>query len=261
MSQLSDFTLLNTRPAHQAKALSRLLNDNGIKVIECPTIEVQIIVNPVLNTPLSSYDILVFTSVNSLLGWQKLVKLNVDAQISAKQTLIAIGKATANFGQQLGLAVATLSEQNFDSESLLAHPSMQNLTGKKILIVKGEGGRDKLPKTFSERGALVDELHIYRRLPATLCEQSWRDFRATPHPVLLVSSYDSLQALITMLNTENPVYSSLQASVWDFLELTIVFSQRIADKMLADGWQRPIKVMQTQSNQGILEALQAYSGQ
>ncbi|CAN8139400.1 Uroporphyrinogen-III synthase [uncultured Thiomicrorhabdus sp.] len=256
MSQLSDLTLLNTRPANQASALSRLLNDNGIKVIECPTIQVQLLDKPELKSPIADYDILVFTSVNSLRGWQQYVQ----CEITAPQRVIAIGKATAQFGQKIGLPIETLSEQNFDSESLLAHPSMQNLSDKKILLVKGEGGRDKLLKTFSERGALVDELHIYRRLPADFCEQSWQTFTLSPHPVLLISSYDGFLALMEMLSKVSNRYETFDDSVWLFLETAIVFSQRIADKMHKAGWQQPIQVMQTQSDQGVLSALQQYIG-
>lgn len=260
MLQLADLTLLNTRPAHQARPLTQLLQASHIQVIECPTIQVHLIDDVILNQPIADYDIIIFTSVNSLRGWQRLLQKNEMASISSRQKLVAIGKATAVFGQELGLNIDTLSQQHFDSESLLAHPSMQDLSAKKILLIKGEGGRDKMPSTFQQRGAKTTELAVYRRVPTPFCADAWQQFISGAHPLLLISSYDSFRSLLKVLSQEDSDYLQLDGTAWAFLASAVAFSQRIADKMQQAGWQRPIVVMQTQSNQGVLDALQRHIG-
>ncbi|BBP44751.1 hypothetical protein THMIRHAS_01240 [Thiosulfatimonas sediminis] len=258
MLQLADLTFLNTRPAQQAQPLTQLLQQNTVQVLECPTLRIALLDEVALASPVQTYDMLLFTSVNALRGWQQ---NHLDVQFAHHQTLIAIGKATADYGLQLGWPIAVLAQQHFDSESLLAHPQMQDLSGQKILLVKGQGGRDKLPTTLRARGAVVTALDVYKRQPASYCASSWPAFRVSQHPVLLISSYDSFCGLNAILDVAEKQVLSASCAHWDFIELAIVFSQRIADKMRAAGWQRPISVIPTQSNQGVLDALRAYLAQ
>jgi uroporphyrinogen-III synthase len=41
---------------------------------------------------------------------------------------------------------------------------MENVSGQRILIVRGEGGRETLKDTLIARGAQVDYLNVYRRV-------------------------------------------------------------------------------------------------
>lgn len=50
------------------------------------------------------------------------------------------------------------------SEALLELPSLQRFSHDKVLLVRGEGGRELLPQTLAERGADVTLLALYRRL-------------------------------------------------------------------------------------------------
>ncbi len=49
------------------------------------------------------------------------------------------------------------------SEALLALPELAQLNHEKVLIVRGEQGRDLLPETLTDRGANVTLLPLYRR--------------------------------------------------------------------------------------------------
>jgi uroporphyrinogen-III synthase len=76
----------------------------------------------------------------------------------------AIGDATARELLDHGIRAETPG-QDMTSEGLLALPQLQHLADEKVLIIKGEGGRDTLRTELLKRGASVDELACYRRLP------------------------------------------------------------------------------------------------
>lgn len=53
----------------------------------------------------------------------------------------------------------------FDSEALWAELSDRDWTGRQVLIVRGNGGRDWLARTLARAGAQVQLLQAYRRCP------------------------------------------------------------------------------------------------
>ena len=69
----------------------------------------------------------------------------------------AIGDTTARLLQERGLEAITPGE-TMSSEGLLSRPELQSVEGQRVLIFKGQGGRETLRKTLVQRGARVDEL-------------------------------------------------------------------------------------------------------
>ena len=58
-------------------------------------------------------------------------------------------------------------EDGFDSEALLALPEMRDLAGKRVVIFRGDGGRELLGDTLIARGAIVEYAECYRRSKPT----------------------------------------------------------------------------------------------
>ena len=58
--------------------------------------------------------------------------------------------------------------QEMTSEGLLALPPLQSVAGRRVLLVKGSGGRNKIRTELEHRGATVEELACYERLPPKL---------------------------------------------------------------------------------------------
>mgnify|MGYP002778095606 CR=1 FL=1 len=63
-------------------------------------------------------------------------------------------------------ARVSMPEGSADAEALLAEPEMSEVVGKRILLVRGETGRDEFAQTLRARGATVDELRAYARTEA-----------------------------------------------------------------------------------------------
>jgi uroporphyrinogen-III synthase len=92
--------------------------------------------------------------------------------------------------QNFDVANVLSPKDHFDSESLLALPEMHDVKNKKIIIVRGIGGRDVLAETLKARGAQVTFAECYQRInPQKNCEllaQLWRDKKL--HGIVVTSS-------------------------------------------------------------------------
>lgn len=74
----------------------------------------------------------------------------------------AVGTSTAEQFTKMGLAV-TSPHTDMTSEGLLALPELQDMTRQRVLIFRGDGGRDLLAAELEQRGASVQYAELYRR--------------------------------------------------------------------------------------------------
>jgi len=157
--------LLVTRPAGQSAQLSSLLEADGFEAIRLPTIE---ILDPIslyeleaVSDELDSVDLVVFVSVNAV---QKGVEFILDRRDWPEQTAIAtVGARSAEALLPYGLSTDYVPEHQFNSEALLALEELQDMSGQRVVIFRGNGGREYLHDTLLERGAEVDYIEVYRR--------------------------------------------------------------------------------------------------
>ncbi|MEX2475354.1 uroporphyrinogen-III synthase [Marinobacter sp.] len=77
-----------------------------------------------------------------------------------------VGGGTASIFAQSGLDPCKPAK-GWTSEALLALPSLQTFHHEKVLLVRGEDGRELIQQTLTERGADVTLLPLYRRLSPT----------------------------------------------------------------------------------------------
>jgi uroporphyrinogen-III synthase len=158
-----------TRPAGgSADALCAALRQAGFEVYHQPLLQVTAL--PALSGAqrslllgLDLYQHVIFISSNA-------VRFGMDRvdeywpQLPVGITWYAIGDATARALAGYGIDAATPGS-DMTSEGLLALPGLEDVRNDRVLIVKGEGGRDTLRKALVQRGARVDELACYRRSP------------------------------------------------------------------------------------------------
>ena len=113
---------------------------------------------------------------------------------------LAPGPGTAAALAATGIRDVTIPATTFDSEGLLALPAFAQPAGKRVVIFRGEGGRDVLGDTLRARGATVEYVDCYRRAApqsgAGGLAEALRDGRA--HALTFTSSegIDNLWALL-----------------------------------------------------------------
>ncbi len=123
------------------------------------------------------------------------------SRVSAR--IAAVGNGTKRELESRGFVDVLAPEAGADSEALLALPEMQAVAGKRVLIVRGEGGRELLAESLTARGAQVEYFECYRRVapradPAPLI-QAWD--RGEVHAVTVFST-QALENLIAVAGTQ-----------------------------------------------------------
>ena len=162
--------VLVTRPTHQSQHFIKMLQLAGAQVLACPSIEIQ----PLESTDslqeklqnIIDYQWLIFISANAVNYALKLV----SPEQLKQHTIAAIGQSTAHTLTKYGLETSLQAPSGFTTEHLLELDDLQTqaITGKNILIFRGQGGREHLAQVLTERGARVDYAEVYRRtIPRT----------------------------------------------------------------------------------------------
>ena len=163
---LAGRAILVTRPVARAARLAALVREAGGDPVLFPTLEiVSISKNSDSSTQIDDRnvidaDLLVFVSPTAV---EHAVAV-FDALLPESVKVAAVGHATARALQARGVARVIAPEDGADSEALAALPDMQQLAGRRVLIVRGEGGRPWLADTLRARGATVEYLECYRRV-------------------------------------------------------------------------------------------------
>ncbi len=156
--------IVNTRAEHQAQPMNKKLSAAGANVISFPLLSIKApesleAVEHQLAS-LEDYDIAIFISTNAV--EQTLNK--IDSSVLNSLKLACTGSKTALALKENGFEIDFCPERFFNSEALLALDSFQEFVpGKKIAIIKGEGGRNLLTKTLQKWGGDVTSIDVYRR--------------------------------------------------------------------------------------------------
>jgi len=161
-ARLEGQVILNTRPTHQQAGLSAALEQDGARIVSFPVIDIVPIAENPLARPIAEYDFLLFVSRNAVDGAFGFIRAD---ELSPQAQLGVIGSATRaalleHTGERFGQLIAS---EPFNSEALLATAALQQVQGKRILILRGQPGRNLLGDELARRGANVDYAEVYRR--------------------------------------------------------------------------------------------------
>lgn len=199
---LSGWRVLVTRPETQAEGLLGMLRQAGAEAIPFPTIEIQPLPAKAAETldSLADYDLVIFVSRNAVSNAATL--LFPGKPWPPDLRVAAVGRATAQALEKAGRAADLLPESDYSSEGLLALPPLERVSGTRVLIVRGEGGRELLAETLEARGAIVDYAEVYRRVQPRIDPEPLRQ-RLTSGTVDMVvsTSKEGLENLFAMMGT------------------------------------------------------------
>jgi uroporphyrinogen-III synthase len=168
--------ILVTRAAHQASGLIQLIESHQGRAVVLPAIEIAPCQDPEAALALlqQSWDLAIFISPNAVRFAAELLS---EQQLQSQQ-VAAVGNATARALQTVGWPPNLIPQGRYDSEGLLMLPALQQMHERRVLIVRGVGGRPLLGDSLKARGAEVGYAEVYRRLrpavdPAPLLDR-WR---------------------------------------------------------------------------------------
>lgn len=156
MSALAGAGILVTRPVGQAARLAQLVREGGGDPVLFPALEIEArAVAPV--DARAGFDMLIFVSPNAArLGFPL-----ARAAIGSQTKIAAIGSGTVAELKKAGVGDIISPRSGHDSEALLVE--LADITPRRALIVRGEGGREFLGEALRSRGTAVEYLECYRR--------------------------------------------------------------------------------------------------
>ncbi|VVN26311.1 Uroporphyrinogen-III synthase [Pseudomonas fluorescens] len=164
---MTGWRLLLTRPAEESAALSDVLTEAGIFSSSLPLLEIDPI--PVSDTMcqvirgLERYCAVIVVSKPAARVAVQLVDQYCPQP--PRQKWFSVGAATAQILADHGLDVSFPCEGD-DSEALLELAPLREAIARpdpRVLIMRGEGGRELLAERLRELGASVEYLELYRR--------------------------------------------------------------------------------------------------
>lgn len=160
---MSGWRLLLTRPDEECAALAASLGEAGVHSSSLPLLAI----DPLEETPeqrtlmldLDRYcAVVVVSKPAARLGLERLDRYWPQPP---QQTWCSVGAATAAILEAYGLDV-TYPEQGDDSEALLALPAFQDslrVHDPKVLIMRGEGGRNSSPSACAAKACRWTTCH------------------------------------------------------------------------------------------------------
>jgi uroporphyrinogen-III synthase len=222
---LRGLSVLVTRPKAQAQSLVEQINQLGGRAILLPLLDIRAVENPALLhqqlAHLSDFDLAIFISPNAV---QYGMEAIAAAHAALPKKIATIGASSAQRLREFGVQNVLVPLLQSDSEALLALPELRDMQGQRVMILRGDGGRELLGDTLKARGASVEYASCYQRSAAAV---TLADVLRDPPDVITVTSSEALIYLRALLDS----HLALLATP------LLVPHARIANLATQQGWQ------------------------
>jgi len=240
-----------TRPAGQNERLAALIRAEGGEPIVFPALA---ILDPGDVRPLAAaadrldaYDLAVFVSPSAVDKALPVIRARREWPAGLKAA--TVGRGSEEALRRYGVAEVIVPAERFDSEALLERPELADVAGRRVVIFRGDGGRELLGDTLRGRGATVDYVECYRRAPPTAdpgpLARAWERGEVD---AVTIGSREGLRNLLDLLGADGR----------ERLQQTALFAPhpRIAATARALGCRRVIET--PPGDEGIAAALAAF---
>jgi len=162
---LAGLNIVVTRPREQAAQLAQRIEQAGGKVVLFPLLEISPTADPqrlrALVARLHEFDLAIFISPNAVGYGMEAIRM--AGALPANLKIATVGQGSAKALRDLGVQEVIAPQERFDSEALLALPALHNVSGARVVIFRGNGGRELLADTLTARGATVEYAECYQR--------------------------------------------------------------------------------------------------
>jgi len=204
---LAQRTIVVTRPRAQADSLAQAIAAAGGIPLIYPLLEIAPADPAALQavaSRLADYAIVFCVSPNAVA--HALPTLLAAGPWPGATRPAGVGTGTEKAWARFGLHDVIAPRERFDSEALLELPEFQTeaVAGKKVLILRGDGGRELLRQTLEARGATVEVVTCYHRLPPPqgpeVLHQAWSAGRLD---AIIISSSEALGHLWQQLDEQD----------------------------------------------------------
>lgn len=198
---MSTKTIIVTRPSGQARqlieVLTRAIEASGVgkrslpEILSLPLLTIVPKTDEYLAdqiaTVLSDADLAIFVSPNAIesvmrlleRNWQDFSKKIIPVGVMGGSSHLALKNHGIGMEDMPTPIVMPKNNESWDSEGLWQElQSLQwNWRNKKVVIFKGEGGRDWLAETLKKAGATVQAISTYARVPLDVDNPAWQAIR------------------------------------------------------------------------------------
>jgi uroporphyrinogen-III synthase len=191
-----------TRPAGQAAHLAEALVDLGARPVLFPVLSIFALddTGPLQDVAirLDEFDWACFVSPNAV--EKALAVILARRSWPAGLRVATVGRSSEMALAKFGVANVVAPRERFDSEALLELPELQEMSGRRVVVFRGDGGRELLGDVLTQRGAEIEYVTCYRRGkpdldPAPLIKL-WGDGRLD---AITVTSSEGLRNLVDMV--------------------------------------------------------------
>lgn len=138
-----------------------------------------------------------------------------------------------------------------NSDALLALPELQQISGQRWLIIRGRNGRELFADTLRARGAQVDYLEVYERIPKPPASAELATWQREVDTIM-VSSAEQLGVFLAAVPTEGLDWLAsctwivashrLQQLLPAGIGKHVMIADSAASFAMVDAWQRAMQV-------------------
>jgi uroporphyrinogen-III synthase len=281
-STLAHTNWVVTRPRGQGDNLAALVRSRGGRVFNIPTLEIAGVEcdRDEVHEALRWADTVVFVSPNAVrFSHSYLGGLDSASAHAHRPSVAAIGNRTAEALAEAGVAVSFAARRSPSdqldpqvgfpggaTERLLAVDQLSgDLADRRIVVVRGVGGRELLGQSLSARGAEVRYIEVYRRRHSIIGAEQLAPVRRVclraEHCGVVLTSVASLECWLSACGYPQPVHTGARDIVddgdrcWTEQLSYVVISERVGMRLRRAGILAPCEIADEPSDQALLAAM------